>query len=299
MLRKRKDREISSPVRPHRIPPHIVELFQECCRKEEKAVILWPEYMALSKAVFGKIEGDTFSFKNPSPLRESLMDPTITVSVTFSHLGRIYAFVTWSVRLVQEEKEDGKETHLFMRIPSRIAVADSRSSCRVPVCADALLETKVFTKSGKAFSARAVDICLSGILLQFEGEPPRLEPKETVSLEMSLFEKKLIPLPKEDVEGKEKEEGEEEEEKEEKAPEGEEEEKKEEPPRFREEIRPVEKGFRIEGVLVRNEGRKLGFYFPSCLTPDGLNPPENWKRIVKFLEMAYLRKRAESTSDDF
>ncbi len=272
-----------------------MEIFQECCRKEEKAVILWPEYMALSKAVFGKIEGDTFSFKNPSPLRESLMDPTITVSVTFSHLARIYAFVTWSVRLVQEEKEDGKETHLFMRIPSRIAVADSRSSCRVPVCADALLETKVFTRSGKAFPARAVDICLSGILLQFEDDPPRLEPKETVTLEMSLFEKKLIPLPKEEVEEKESgEEGEGEE-----APEGEEEEKKEEPPKFREEVRPVEKGFRIEGVLVRNEGRKLGFYFPTSLTPDGLNPPETLKRIVKFLEMAYLRKRAESTSDDF
>ncbi|GEM_PF-3713284 len=280
-----------------------MEIFQECCRKEEKAVILWPEYMALSKAVFGRIEGDSFSFKNPSPLRESLMDPTITVSVTFAHLGRIYAFLSWSVSLVQEEKEDGKETHLFMRIPSRIAVADSRSSCRIPVCPDTLLETKVITKSGKAFPAQAVDICLSGILLQFEGDLPRLEAKETVTLEMNLSEKKLVPLPKEEVEEKEKEGEEKEEEKEKKSPAGEEEEeeeeKKEEPPKFREEIRPVEKGFRIEGVLVRSEGRKLGFYFPSCLTPDGLNPPENWKRIVKFLEMAYLRKRAESTSDDF
>ncbi len=265
-------------------------------------MILWPEYMALSKAVFGRVEGDTFSFKNPSPLRESLMDPTITVSVTFSHLARIYAFVTWSVRLVQEETEDGKETHLFMRIPTRIAMADSRSSCRVPICADALLETKLTTKSGKTFPARAIDICLSGILLQFEGDPPRLEPKETVSLEMSLFEKKLIPLPREEEEDEEKDQEEPRQEREEKEKEeekGEEkEEKKEEPPKFREEIRPVEKGFRIEAVLVRNEGRKLGFYFPSCLTPDGLNPPETLKRIVKFLEMAYLRKRAESSSDE-
>jgi len=52
-------------------------------------------------------------------------------------------------------------------------------------------------------------------------------------------------------------------------------------------------------VLIRREGsKKAGFYFPSCLTPEGLNPPENLKRVVKRLEMAYLRKRAECGCED-
>ncbi len=305
MLRKRREREIPTPLRAHRVPSQILDLFQECCLKEEKAVLLWPEYMALSKAVFGKMEGDTFSFKNPSPLRESLMDPTITVSVTFSHLCRVYAFVTWFDHLVQEQTEEGKETHLFMRIPARVAVADSRSSCRVPVCPEALLETKVITKAGKTFQAKAVDICLTGILLQFEGEPPRLEKKEEVKVEIGLSEKKRVPLPRQE----EEKEGEPEEEESAGEPGGEQEGGPEkegaekgkdepEPERFREEILPVEKPFRIGGILIRKEGKKLGFYFPSCLTPEGLNPPDTLKRVVKHLEMAYLRKRAESASDE-
>ena len=296
MLKKKKRPETSSLVRPHKIPPHLMELFQECCRKEEKAVLLWPDYMALSKAVFGRIEGDTFSFKNPSPLRESLMDPTITVSVTFSHLARVYAFVTWFVRLVQEEGKDGKEAHLFMRIPARIAVADSRSSCRVPICSEALLETKVIEEGGKVHKAKAVDICLTGILLQFEGDTPALDPKESVALELSLSEKKLIPLPKQEEDEKSGKEG--------GQGDGSGEDRKKpgdaekEPPKFRVEIRPVEKPFRLEATLIRKEGKKLGFYFPGSLTPEGLNPPDTLKRVVKFLEMAYLRKRAEATSDD-
>jgi len=276
-------------------------------------VILWPDYMALSKAVFGRIEGDTFSFKNPSPLRESLMDPTITVSVTFSHLGRVYTFVTWFVRLLQEEKAEGKDAHLFLRIPARIAVADSRTACRIPVCPDALLETKVMTASGRTYRAKAVDICVTGILLQFEGDPPSLGDKESVVLEMSLAEKVLIPLPKQEEKEKEKKEGESPEEEEGKPPEeektppsgdageeaGEEEKKPEEQERFRIEIRQVEKPFRLEATLMRRDGRKLAFYFPGSLTTEGLDPPDTLKRVVKFLEMAYLQKRAECSREDW
>ena len=246
----------------HRRGGYVAELLQGCCLGKESAILLWPEMMALSKATFHAVEGDQVVFLNPSMIRRSFLDPTLPISVTFSHLGQVFTFITWYVSYTEARRGGDEEerggARLVVKLPTRLASSDTRASSRVPVLPDFGLRLKGFFQGHEgeeSFTGAVKEISLTGINLDCSAEEDPNLPEGTafrVFLKLGGQEEDTAP----DL--------------------------------------PLVK---MEASVRRRQGRRYEITFPDCFSSEGLSPPEELRRLYKTLERTYLQRRAEQQSE--
>ena len=270
-----KNRE-HKPKSVNRISAMILELMNAVCAEETEVVLVWHELMHMGKATFAEIEEDSLALANPTNIKPSLLDPSLPVTLIFSHLGRIFTFTSWFVLYSEGgmDPETGEDTPplLILQVPWRIAATDSRTSAKIKITPQTPFRIECLLGENQGIPARATEISLTGILLTLE-EDPDFKVDSKVILKMGMEEEVEVDEGDEEdqVLGEEPGPGEE-----------------------REKItKMIWKPLKVEAVVRSKESGRYGFYFPVCLSPEGIKPPAPLRELVHEVERNYLQQRAE------
>lgn len=168
--------------RPHadsewRAHEEVRSILQTCCLGQQPAKIILEN--GLSEARFSILNDKTVQFRIAMPT-EVEFTPLSLCFVTFLFSQRTCAFVG--------KVHEYIEPHVILHVPKRIAVAEGRSSFRVPITDHSKLTVRVKSEDDSAvWDARAIDLSLTGILIAFDAkDPPRLNVGSTVTVELRL-----------------------------------------------------------------------------------------------------------------
>ncbi|MBI3468355.1 MAG: PilZ domain-containing protein [Planctomycetes bacterium] len=159
-----------------------LQLLSDCCRARTPASILWPESGAVCSSEFHSVNGgqvrfDVVSRYCPPSRRGS------SCCVVFNHQQRPHVFLA----SVAECPGSAHSSNLVVTTRSEVMTANRRRAFRVPVPDTSGLRVEVGTSDGLRWPAQAVNLSVTGILVEFpsDGEPG-LAIGATVAVRLSL-----------------------------------------------------------------------------------------------------------------
>jgi hypothetical protein len=142
------------------------------------------ESRGVSKAEFRAFSGEIVALDTLSD-KSDLFPVASLCSVAFVYGDSSYVFLA-SV-LGFHERPAPEPSRLELETPLQIAASNGRIRYRVPVFRDSMLETKVITENHRLVGARALNLSLTGMLVEFaEVMDPHLSVGAAVHVTLAL-----------------------------------------------------------------------------------------------------------------
>jgi hypothetical protein len=174
--------------------PGIVAILEECSSYRTPALILNPKLNLVFHAHFVEVSKDsiTVNLANNVVNDADLWLKIPRLFISFSHNGNCCAF--FAEVMEYRDKSTVLSPALKLKVSSKIIGMESRMSYRVPIGEKFAPSVRMFTKEGRVFLPKPIDLSYTGILIEFDKkEDPNFQPSDEVRLELRL-DKYLIQL---------------------------------------------------------------------------------------------------------
>lgn len=134
----------------------------DCCTEQVPVVIVcWPQG-SIVQGSFVRLDGTALEFALGAPLAGPPCPALAVANVSFNFRARARVFLAPVLGMQPTERG----ALLRVRLPDQIAGAEARLSFRVPVGPESGIESQVRTAGGDSIPARALNLSVSGILIE-------------------------------------------------------------------------------------------------------------------------------------
>ena len=165
----------------------IAAVLEECCSYRAPALILTPTLNLVFHAHFVEVSKDsiTLNLVNNVVNDADLWHTAPRLFISFSHNGNCCAF--FAEVLEYQDKDTVSSPALKLKVSSKLIGMESRMSYRVPIGEKFAPSVRIFTKDGRVFLPKPIDLSFTGILIEFdETEDPDFRLSEDLGLELRL-----------------------------------------------------------------------------------------------------------------
>ena len=163
----------------------IVSMLGAQCARLNTARIITSDLGLLCQARFSALSAESILFELLDPPETAYFRPLSLSVVSFNSGSRHCIFLSSVIHF--KEDEEFRIGQLLLRIPSDIIAAESRIAFRVPLGRDTELRVRVVDENGKTWTPRAINISMTGILIEFPADDvPGFQTDDWLQVELRM-----------------------------------------------------------------------------------------------------------------